>query len=117
MLVVACRLNCGVWAKLLHSVWDLSSQTRDQTHIAWIARQILNQRTTREVPDTVFLDDYISKGFPGGASDKEPACQCRIHKRCRDASQVHEKDIPGLYTRQQAGKRRLKEFKLLKLNC
>ena len=22
------------------------------------------------------------KGFPGGASAKEPACQCRIHKRC-----------------------------------
>ena len=22
-------------------------------------------------------------GFPGGASDKEPTCQCRRHKRCR----------------------------------
>ena len=22
-------------------------------------------------------------GFPGGASGKEPACQCRRHKRCR----------------------------------
>ena len=22
-------------------------------------------------------------GFPGGASSKEPACQCRTHKRCR----------------------------------
>ena len=22
-------------------------------------------------------------GFPGGASGKEPACQCRIPKRCR----------------------------------
>ena len=24
----------------------------------------------------------IRKGFPGGASGKEPACQCRRHKRC-----------------------------------
>jgi len=22
------------------------------------------------------------QGFPGGASGKEPACQCRRHKRC-----------------------------------
>ena len=22
-------------------------------------------------------------GFPGGTSDKESACQCRRHKRCR----------------------------------
>ena len=22
-------------------------------------------------------------GFPGGTIDKEPACQCRRHKRCR----------------------------------
>ena len=25
----------------------------------------------------------MSRGFPGGASGKEPACQCRRHKRCR----------------------------------
>ena len=49
------------------------------------------------------FDDYISKSFPGDPSDKEPACQRRIHKRRRDASQVHEKDIPG----QQAGRRSL----------
>ena len=26
---------------------------------------------------------YIWLGFPGGGSGKEPACQCRIHKRHR----------------------------------
>ena len=26
---------------------------------------------------------YLSNGFPGGTSGKEPACQCRWHKRCR----------------------------------
>ena len=25
---------------------------------------------------------YMEMGFPGGASAKEPACQCRRHKRC-----------------------------------
>ena len=28
-----------------------------------------------------YLGDYL--GFPGGASGKEPASQCRRHKRCR----------------------------------
>jgi len=25
---------------------------------------------------------YVKEGFLGGASGKEPACQCRRHKRC-----------------------------------
>ena len=25
----------------------------------------------------------FKRGFPGGASGKEPACQCSRHKRCR----------------------------------
>ena len=29
------------------------------------------------------LKEPIYWGFPGGASGKEPACQCRRHKRCR----------------------------------
>ena len=50
-LAVAHRLSsCGTQALLLHGMWDLSSQTRDQTCIPCIARQILNHRPTREVP-------------------------------------------------------------------
>ena len=35
-----------------------------------------------------WLEDILKglrkdKGFPGGTSGKEPACQCRRHKRCR----------------------------------
>ena len=33
-------------------MWDLSSPTRDWTHILHIARQILNHWTTEEVPRT-----------------------------------------------------------------
>ena len=29
------------------------------------------------------LSDFHFMGFPGGASGKEPACQCRRYKRCR----------------------------------
>ena len=32
-------------------------------------------------------------GFPGGTSDKESACQCRRHKRCRFNPRVRK--IPG----------------------
>jgi len=34
--------------------------------------------STTEIRMCVFL----GPGFPGGASGKEPACQCRRHKRC-----------------------------------
>ena len=35
---------------MLHSMWDLSSPTRDGTCVLCIARQILNHWTTKEVP-------------------------------------------------------------------
>ena len=50
-LVVAHELcSYGMRAQLLCGMWDLSSLTRDQTHIPCIARQLLNDWTTREVP-------------------------------------------------------------------
>ena len=35
-------------------LWDLSSLTRDQTHVPCFGRQILNHWTTREIPRQVF---------------------------------------------------------------
>ena len=32
---------------------------------------------------TEWLMHSSSTGFPGGASSKEPTCQCRLYKRCR----------------------------------
>ena len=46
--------NCGMQSQLLCSMWDFSSQTRDQTCVPYISRQILNHWTTREVPCTYF---------------------------------------------------------------
>ena len=42
--------SCGVWAQLPHGMWDLSSLTRDQTHVPCIGRQSLYHWTTGEVP-------------------------------------------------------------------
>jgi len=52
-LVVAYRLSsCGAWAYLPCGMWELSSPTRDWTHIPCIARQILNHWATREVSNS-----------------------------------------------------------------
>ena len=49
-LVEACRLRKFQHAGLVtRSVWDLSSLTRDQTHVPCIGRQTLNHWITREV--------------------------------------------------------------------
>ena len=42
--------SCGAQAKLPCSMWNLSSLTRDRSHIPCIGRWILNHWITREVP-------------------------------------------------------------------
>ena len=44
-VAVACGLSC-----FARSMWDLSSQSRDQTHVPCTGRRILNHWTTKEVP-------------------------------------------------------------------
>ena len=45
-----------LWCTGLVAQWHMgSSQTRDQTHVPSIGRQILNHWATEEVPITVFL--------------------------------------------------------------
>ena len=43
-------------------------------------------------------DKHIVLGFPGGAGDKEPACQCRRHKHCGFDSWIRK--IPWRKARQ-----------------
>ena len=31
----------------------------------------------------IYMYPFFLKGFPGGTSGKEPACQCRRHERCK----------------------------------
>ena len=43
-------LKGGLWPCCM---WDLSSRTRDQTCVPWIARQILNHWNTKAVPECI----------------------------------------------------------------
>ena len=55
-LVELCELSsCGMRAQLPHGMWDLSSLTRDRTHIPCIGRWILYHWTTRKVPTYLIL--------------------------------------------------------------
>ena len=59
-LVVANRLSrCSLQAQLLRSMWDL----RNQTHIPYIARQIVNHWTTREVPVCILRADIYENAL------------------------------------------------------
>ena len=55
--IASCRIfaaygfsSCEVWADLPCDMWDLSSLTRDKTHIPCPGSWILNHWTTREGP-------------------------------------------------------------------
>ena len=65
-LVVACGFffslvearglsSCGMRAYLPRGMWNLSSPTRDRTHVPCIGRRILYHWTTRQVPISSFL--------------------------------------------------------------
>ena len=45
----------STWAYLPCGMWDLSSLTRDRTHVPCIGRRILNHWTTREVPELIYF--------------------------------------------------------------
>ena len=47
-------------------MWNLSSPTRDGTYVPCIGRQILNHRTTREIPENPYiLIQCLSPGETG----------------------------------------------------
>ena len=59
---------------------------------SWLAIMILKTRNQKGFVLTaanmkqslwLYMTSWSVVGFPGGASGKEPTCQCRKHKRCR----------------------------------
>ena len=52
---------CCIFVYLPLSMWNLSSQTRDQTSVPCIGRQILNHWTTRGVPQLLSCFNYFLK--------------------------------------------------------
>ena len=45
-------------------------------------RRDVQEQSLRKEKLPLFSPPVLHTGFPGGASGKEPACQCRIRKRC-----------------------------------
>ena len=56
-------------------MWDLSSLTRDQTHLPCFVRQCFNPWTAREVPYNLSLVHYIVKSLRAG-----PPLPCMEHQ-------------------------------------
>ena len=54
-LVVGCVLSCP-WG-----MWALSAPIRDQTHIPYMGRRVLNYRTTKEAPRYSSSDEHFKK--------------------------------------------------------
>ena len=45
-------------------------------------RRDVQEQSLQKEKLPLFSPPVLHTGFPGGASGKEPACQCRIRKRC-----------------------------------
>ena len=71
------------WVAILFSRGVFPTQG---TWVSCIAGRFFNVWATREAKhpgNNEYIPGTHVMGFPGGASGKEPACQGRIHKRCR----------------------------------
>ena len=53
-----------------------------QTSMGTLPRHLLALWLWRSYLNSIWLSVFIGESFPGGASGKENACQCRRHNRC-----------------------------------
>ena len=73
-----------LWFFWPQCMWDLSFPTRDRTHTCALEGKVLTTAPPGKFPFIMFCKDLLCcLGFPGGASGKEPVCQCRRHKILR----------------------------------
>ena len=54
-----CLSSCGAWAYLSSGMWDLSSQTRDQTQVPCIARLIGKSPDMSIFADSVIFHHHV----------------------------------------------------------
>ena len=54
---------CVTWAQLLHSMWDLSLWTRNQTHVPCTPWWILNHWINREIPFLLTFKLQLKSNF------------------------------------------------------
>ena len=62
--------SCGTWAQLPRGMWDLSSLTRDRTHISCPGRWMFNHWTTREVPSSIV--SFVARSVARAADPPTP---------------------------------------------
>ena len=84
-----------------------SSQPRDRTQVSHIMGRFFTIWATREAPrgfqaisNRVLSSIAILGGFPGGASGKKPACQCRLEVKDVDSIPGSVRKIPWRRTQQ-----------------
>ena len=64
--------GCGTWAQLPCSMWDVSPQCKDGTHVPCIGRWILSHYSTREVPHCSFVTVLFIHSFRISQQDDQP---------------------------------------------
>ena len=64
----------------LSCLWDLISPTKDRTHIPCIGRQVLNHRTTREVPKALQFLKKCCRGNNSVLSQDIELPKCFQHR-------------------------------------
>ena len=67
--------ECESWTMMKAEHWRIDAFE------LWFWRILLRVPWTTRISNQSILKESNSECFPGGASDKEPACQCRRHKR------------------------------------
>ena len=83
----ALSAQLGSWDFTLRarsSCWWVPNRRRSWPHLYFRKTPLWNDITSR-----ICIQITLDQGFPGSANGKEPACQCRRHKR-------HPGSIPGL---------------------
>ena len=80
----------GGMAKMQFSPILTLNQTSGVRRECQCFSKILITLLLRDLGKKKQLNPPLSQGFPGGTSGKEPACQCRRHKRCGFDSQVRK---------------------------
>ena len=68
--------ECESWTMMKAEHWRIDAFE------LWFWRILLRVPWTARISNQSILKESNSECFPGGASGKEPACQCRRHKRC-----------------------------------
>ena len=87
--------SCGAWAQLPHSMWNLSGQARDRTHVSCIESRILIHWTTRKVQEA-WIQSRVLKEREHAFLSPEKQRPYNLNLRDAVAQQMFIAKDPGL---------------------